>query len=362
MVPSCVTGISGFSGSGKTTLIEKALPELKRQGLCVGVLKHAHHNLLSLDTETKDTDRFFKAGADFVFAHDNVQGFARYRHKDADLVEALSHFPRGLDLIIVEGHKSSSISRVWLAAEAAPLNTELSDRPDALNAPDSGEVVRTVLYRDDPKYLHYFLRHIHEALACHRAKRPLLAGLLVGGMSGRMGSPKGLLKIRGRTIMEQTYGILSAVSERAFLLGSGTLPAGLAAADRLPDISEIKGPLAGMLSAFRWSPRSAWLVSSVDMPFMNEEAWLWVLSQRKPGVWAVLPRREGAETVEATGACYEPEIFDYAESLAEKGISRLQSIACHPKVIKPIIPKKLERAWKNANTPEDWEEILAVLE
>jgi molybdopterin-guanine dinucleotide biosynthesis protein A len=96
------------------------------------------------------------------------------------------------------------------------------------------------------------------------------------------------------------------------------------------------------------------------MPFMNEEAWQWVLSQRKPGVWAVMPRRKGSETVEATGACYEPEIFDYAGSLAQKGILRLQSIADHPKVITPVIPKKLEQAWKNVNTPEEWNEIRAM--
>ncbi|MGC2062956.1 MAG: molybdopterin-guanine dinucleotide biosynthesis protein B [Thermodesulfovibrionales bacterium] len=348
VVPSCVTGISGYSGSGKTTLIEKALPELKRQGLYVGVLKHTHHNLLSPEAGAKDTDRFFKAGADFVFAHDDAQGFAQYRHSGADLLEALRNFPKGLDLIIVEGHKSSSISRLWLATGAAQV-------------PGSGEISKTVLYRDDPEYLNLFLRHIHEELVRHRAERPLMSGLLIGGRSGRMGSPKGLLEIRGRTIMEQTYEILSAVSPRTLLLGAGELPAGLAAADRLPDISVVKGPLAGMLSAFRWNPRSAWLISSVDMPFMNEEAWQWVLSQRKPGIWAVMPRREGADTVEATGACYEPEIFDYAELLAQKGVSRLQSIAGHPKVIKPFIPRNLEQAWKNVNTPEDWKEILAVM-
>lgn len=349
MVTACVAGISGFSGSGKTTLIERALPELKRQGLYVGVLKHTHHNLLSLDTEAKDTDRFFRAGADFVFAHDDTQGFARHRHEVAALLEALDHFPKGLDLIIVEGHKSSSISRLWLAKESSDEGSK-SVRQDS----------RTI-YRNDPDYLLQFLEYIHEELARHRAERPLMAGLLVGGRSGRMGSPKGLLQIRGRTMMERAYETLSAVSRRTLLLGAGTIPDGLTAADRLPDITEVKGPLAGMLSAFRWNPRSAWLISSVDMPFMHKEAWQWVLSQRKPGVWAVMPRREGSETVEATGACYEPEIFGYAESLAQKGIARLQSLASHPKVIKPVIPTHLEQAWKNVNTAHEWKEILAVL-
>ncbi len=349
MTSSCIIGIGGYSGSGKTTLIEKALPELKRQGLSVGVLKHTHHHLLRLDDEAKDTARFFTAGADFVFAHDDMQGFARHRHEGADLQEALNHFPKGLDLIIVEGHKSSSLSRLWLARESS----------------DGGSThvrqgCRTI-YRDDPDYLQQFLEYINKELERHHTGKPLMSGLLIGGRSSRMGRPKGLLELRGRSIMERAHDVLSSVSHRTILLGTGELPPGLSAADRLPDIADARGPLAGMLSAFRWNPLSAWLISSVDMPFMHEKAWKWVLSQRKPGVWAVLPRREGSGTVETTGACYEPEIFDYAESLAGKGILRLQSMAGHPKVITPVIPKKLEQAWKNVNTPEDWEEAVKLM-
>ncbi|MBA4372033.1 MAG: molybdopterin-guanine dinucleotide biosynthesis protein B [Thermodesulfovibrio sp.] len=348
MTSSCIIGISGFSGSGKTTLIEKALPVLKGRGLYVGVLKHTHHNLV-IDTEGKDTDRFFKAGAAYVFADDDAQGFARYRHEGADLPEALSRFPKGLDLIIVEGYKSSELSRLWLAKDLADERSR--------NAGQGSSII----YRDDPEYLQQFLNHIDEELKRHCAERSLMAGLLVGGRSERMGRPKGLLEVRCRTLMEQVYETLSSISQRTLLLGAGELPSSLTLADRLPDAPEVKGPLAGMLSAFRWNPQSAWLVSSVDMPFMHQEAWKWVLSQRRPGAWAIMPRREGSETVEATGACYEPEIFDYIESLAQKGVFRLQKIADHPKVIKPVIPKELEQAWKNVNTPEEWEEALAIL-
>ena len=71
--PACIIGISGCSGSGKTTLIRKILPELKKQGLSTGVLKHIHHKL-NIDVRGKDTDHFYRAGADFVFARGFCQG------------------------------------------------------------------------------------------------------------------------------------------------------------------------------------------------------------------------------------------------------------------------------------------------
>ncbi len=53
----------GHSNSGKTTVVEKLLPELKRRGLSVATIKHAHHKV-ELDTEGKDSWRYKQAGAD----------------------------------------------------------------------------------------------------------------------------------------------------------------------------------------------------------------------------------------------------------------------------------------------------------
>jgi molybdopterin-guanine dinucleotide biosynthesis protein A len=60
---------------------------------------------------------------------------------------------------------------------------------------------------------------------------------------------------------------------------------------------------------------------------------------------------------EATGACYEPMIFQYVEALSKEGIFALRAIAEHPKVVTPEIPHTIAYAWKNVNTPEDWKNI-----
>jgi len=337
----CIICIAGFSGSGKTTLIRKILPELKKKGLSVGVLKHVHHKI-NVDVRGKDTDHFYRAGADFVFAHDSQQGFARYRSNDETFQTLINRIPSALDLLIVEGHKDIEMPGIWLEADARDKTADI------------GIKNRKVVFRDNPRYQREVLAYIQAELEKFHSERPVMAGLLIGGKSTRMGTPKSLLKVKGRTLAARSFDTLSVVSEKTFLLGSGQIPKSLFSAERLPDVSNVYGPLAGMLSAFRYEPQSAWIISSVDMPFMHKDAWEWLLGQRRLGVWAVLPMIRGSRGVETTGALYEPMIFDYLESLAEDGKAKLQVIAAHPKVITPIIPNSLAEAWKNVNTPADW--------
>ena len=348
MNSTCMISIAGYSGTGKTTLIEKILPELKKQGLNIGIIKHIHHKL-AIDVKGKDTDRFSRAGADFVLAHDAEQGFARYRSNNEDFLDLIKRVPAALDLIIVEGHKDIDVPGIWLEATAAGKRTG-----------GKGPGSKTLVCRDDQGYQQQVLTYIRHELESHHSARPLHAGLLIGGKSTRMGTPKSLLKIKGRTLLARSFDTLSAIAKKTVLLGPGHLPKSLLCADRLSDIPNVKGPLAGMLSAFRWSPDSAWIISSVDMPLMHKDAWEWLLSQRKPGIWAVLPKIKGSIGVETTGSVYEPMIFEYVESLARCGKAKLQDIAAHPKVITPLIPRTLAHAWKNVNSPAEWKKVSAL--
>jgi molybdopterin-guanine dinucleotide biosynthesis protein A len=343
MTPACVIAVGGYSGSGKTTLIERAVAELKREGLYVGVLKQTSHHRLDLDREGKDTDRFFRAGAEIVLACDAHQGFARYPQKNADLHDVLGRFPSGLDLVLIEGFRDASLNGVWI---------EKGMKREGL--PTDRSSSRTVLYRGDAGYFEEFLAYVHSRLKMFHSERTLRAGLLIGGRSRRMGSPKALLRLNGETLMEKSVGTLLSVAGGAALLGSGEIPVALETVPRIPDAPGVAGPMAGMLGAFRWDPRSAWIISAVDMPLMEKGAWRWLLGQRQPGAWAVLPRLPGRRHVETTGGCYEPMIFGHVESLAARGRVRLQDIALHPKVLTPRVPDALAHAWKNVNTPEEW--------
>ncbi|MEJ2696376.1 MAG: molybdopterin-guanine dinucleotide biosynthesis protein B [Candidatus Sulfobium sp.] len=351
MTHAFILGISGYSGSGKTTLIEEALVHLKKDGLSVGVVKHTAHHKLSLETEGKDSARFYRGGADFVFACDAGQAFARYPLEDGDAGHALSRLPVGLDLVLVEGYRAlSGIPKVWLEAGTSEIG-----------GPPDGQKPDLVLYRDDPAHTEKLMDYVHRELADYHSRRILRAGLLIGGKSARMGTSKALLRIGTQSLIERSCRVLSGISSGTILLGSGEVPDALASSWRLPDVPGIKGPLSGMLSAFRWDPGSTWIISAVDMPLMTKRAWHWLLRQRRPGVWAILPRLDAKSAAQTTAACYEPMIFDYAEELARKGVSRLQTFASHPKVITPLIPPAIAATWKNVNTAAEWKEALSKL-
>ena len=58
-----VLAISGVKNSGKTTLITKLLPELKKRGLRVAVIKHDGHDF-EPDVPGTDSWKYAQAGAD----------------------------------------------------------------------------------------------------------------------------------------------------------------------------------------------------------------------------------------------------------------------------------------------------------
>jgi molybdopterin-guanine dinucleotide biosynthesis protein B len=100
-----VIGLVGWSGAGKTTLIERMLPLLRRQGLTVSTVKHAHHGF-DLDRPGKDSWRHREAGAAEVM----VAGGARWAllHEVAGpepgLPELLARMAP-VALVLVEGFK-----------------------------------------------------------------------------------------------------------------------------------------------------------------------------------------------------------------------------------------------------------------
>lgn len=104
-----IVSFIGWSGSGKTTFIEGLIPELKSRGLRVAVVKHDAHKF-DLDREGKDTWRFANAGAEAVAISSPEKAAVMY-YRPVELDELLGHIS-GVDLIIVEGWKSSSLPKI----------------------------------------------------------------------------------------------------------------------------------------------------------------------------------------------------------------------------------------------------------
>ena len=106
-------GIYGHSGAGKTTLVEQLVPRLSAQGLKVAVVKHGAHGI-AVDHPGKDSDRFFKSGAD-VYLQGHHETFFRFHAPDNfELSPTLLSLCCHYDLVLVEGRGNVPISKVWL--------------------------------------------------------------------------------------------------------------------------------------------------------------------------------------------------------------------------------------------------------
>ncbi len=103
-----VVSIIGEKKSGKTSLIEYLIVYLKRYGK-VGCIKHAHE----LDV-SKDTDRFFNAGAEVVIGASGEKTVKICRGKNlTELKEEMAK--SGVDFVLVEGFKSSDLPKIALS-------------------------------------------------------------------------------------------------------------------------------------------------------------------------------------------------------------------------------------------------------
>ncbi len=330
-----VFGICGYSGSGKTTLIEALLPTLIARGLRVAVLKHDCHGL-DVDRKGKDSDRFFRAGAN-VLAQGPGESFMRVREPDGIRLEIeLARLCERHDLVLVEGHKTSRIpNKLWLLGEG-----------ETAPPTEAGRIAR-VLPRTGER-AHEALAWIDSVLPRLWRRTPVYAGILIGGRASRMGRPKHLIARRGRTWLEEIVAAVSPGGDRVVLLGRASVPPSLRELPLLPDAPGVEGPLAGILAAMRWNPTASWLIAACDMPFVTPAAVRWLLSTRRPGAWATLPRLTESSGVEPLLAHYDFRARHLLEPC--RGPSEL---AHSNQCLTPLIPPRLAPAWRNINTPAE---------
>jgi molybdopterin-guanine dinucleotide biosynthesis adapter protein len=122
-----VVGFAGFSGSGKTTLVEQLIPVLKKRGLRVSVVKHAHHSF-DIDRPGKDTFRHREAGAfEVVVASSNRFALMREFEQPAQMTvhQMIAELYDGVDWVLVEGFKDSDLLKieVWRAPSVDYVGT-----------------------------------------------------------------------------------------------------------------------------------------------------------------------------------------------------------------------------------------------
>jgi len=121
-----VLGFCAFSGTGKTTLLTQLIPALKKRGLRIAVIKHAHHQF-DVDKPGKDSYELRKAGASPMLicsSRRTVIMIDNETEQEPELQELLAHIPASsIDMVLVEGFKQWPFPKIELhrAATGKPL-------------------------------------------------------------------------------------------------------------------------------------------------------------------------------------------------------------------------------------------------
>jgi len=321
---AAVLAVCGFSGSGKTTLIERVLPPLLARGLAVAVVKHDAHGL-SVDHPGKDSDRFFRAGADVHLAGPGEGLLRAHRCGLHDPIVTVRRLSADHDVILVEGHKATPLPKVWVAG------------PEGTPPPPQVSHVLAVLERDDDpeaRLTAVIDRRLDDAVSCGT----VLGGLLTGGWNRRRERPRQRRDFGGVSCLEHARRVLAPLVARVIPLGSGQMPADWIGPPCLPDAPGVPGPLAGVLSALRWAPEASWLIGDCDQFRRSSGVVSWLLSHRAPGRWVIMMEREDGRP-EPFPLLLEPQAGGLFEELARSdipaphllaGMEHVHTVACPP--------------------------------
>lgn len=120
--------VSGPSNSGKTTLIEMLIPRLRRKGVRVGTIKHAHQGC-EIDQPGKDSWRHTQAGAEVVAILSPQKTILLQKtESEMTLGRAIERMKKDIDLILVEGFKNVPGRKILIephATDRVQMNHQL---------------------------------------------------------------------------------------------------------------------------------------------------------------------------------------------------------------------------------------------
>lgn len=336
-----VLGFCGYSGSGKTTLLEKLTVALVDNGLAVGYLKHDAHKF-EIDRKGKDTDRLFNAGVTALAITSSEQSAARFKSPGLGGGAGENLFAE-CDIVLVEGYKNAPWEKLWLH----PYDGATGEMPELDNLVGQVGGDFALKHDDFPSITEFVTGWLEKKVA----EKPLYGGLLIGGKSVRMGSPKSLLKLGDETFAEKQYRLLKDSSQELFLLGSGALPEPLRDAPRIADPPGIEGPVAGLISAGRFAPSADWLILAVDMPNIERSHIDKLIAGRKPGFRCVLAQNPESEKSDPLCALYSSQLLRSVDARREGELSVRRLLKRLG--VKPTEGLLDALALKNVNSPDE---------
>lgn len=176
--------------------------------------------------------------------------------------------------------------------------------------------------------------------------------LLSGGKSSRMGMPKALLEIDGKTLLESVAAAGEGFEERILSVNDPSIPTpdGFV---RCMDVYPDCGPMAGIHAALAMTDCDALVTAPCDAPYYSRELAEYLLSQFEPGLDAlVLVDRDGRNQP-LTGV-YSKSCLPVLDEHLKTGKLKIMWMLEEMKLKRIELPEHLDcQVFQNLNTPED---------
>lgn len=182
----------------------------------------------------------------------------------------------------------------------------------------------------------------------------MIAGILIGGSSTRMGRPKALIEINGVTLVERTIEVARSACETVVLLGRPgyELPPAARCLTLLPDAVADRGPIGGLESLLEHA-REPCVMLACDMPGLTGEL-LSRLAEGPSSFDAAVPRTGGPPGQwHPCCALYRPSALSVVRERMEKGRFAMMGLVSALRVFAVELIGDEAHWVRNWNAPDD---------
>ncbi|MCW9050143.1 MAG: molybdenum cofactor guanylyltransferase [Deltaproteobacteria bacterium] len=180
--------------------------------------------------------------------------------------------------------------------------------------------------------------------------------ILAGGASRRMGSDKALLPILGGRLIDHVYRRMAALfSELLIVTNAPELFSDIPCC-KVPDLSAVRGSLAGIHSALVHASAGKVFVVACDMPFITAPM-IWHICSFADQGDVVMPYSSGGH--EPLHAVYSKSCLPAIEKVLNDGQQRVAAFFDQVSLVKLSAAEismldPQEKCFCNINTPEDY--------
>lgn len=151
------------------------------------------------------------------------------------------------------------------------------------------------------------------------------AYILAGGKSSRMGTDKGLLLFKGKTMIENIMNILTQAFERIIIVSNNIEYEKLGLKVIHDEIKDI-GPAGGIHAALNDANTRKIFIMSCDMPFVTIDSILYMI-ENSTGTQITLPVYRGK--IQPLFGVYSKNCLPVWKQLIEQEITKLQEMVTH---------------------------------